>query len=531
MKSNKGFTLIELLTVVVILGIIVIIATNIVLTQVRKSEKQAFLTDIQQFIKSTDYDSLVKDKMDDYVVYQFPNSGIEILPKDADAGYMIKDENSKVKIQAWNNTLSMCASKSFNDKSVDLDESIKSADDCKAFLPNITSDKNVSVKDLTGDDVDYTLKASCYTLDSEGYITNFDTTECGTVLVVPNKINGIEVKGFSDSFVADAPKDFTSLYLIGVKNITSLPANLLSGNLNFKKSVISLLPNLEQINYGFLNGNPSLEAFYLTNCPKLTTIGTQIASYDFRGIVDNMAIDSSKLENITLENLPKLEKIDSSFRRIQAEKINISNLESLTQIAYGSFEYNTGDSVVTISNNPNLVTITNGAFDYSNINKMKIYNNAKLEKITDGSIVCAASAKNYIDELYIYNNPNLEKINNQAFMYCNMNNVKIYNNPKLTTINYNAFGSSNIEKVDLSDVPLTTLDISGFYHASVDEMIIPSTITTITNGTASAFNDVIKDRLEISGSNKCNVVSLFRTLNGDGTYTYLIDKNKLPECQ
>ena len=209
MKSNKGFTMVEILAVVVILGIVVLISTNLVLKQLNKSKKQAFITDVEQFIKSTNYDTLVKDKLDEYVVYSFPDNGIEILPKVNHSGFMIKDENDNIRIQIWNSSLEMCAVKSFSDKEVTIDESIKTEDDCKSFLPNVTNSE-ISVKSITGENVNYNLKDSCYTLDSNNKITNFDTINCGTVLVIPNKINGENVAGIDDSFVTNASKDFTS---------------------------------------------------------------------------------------------------------------------------------------------------------------------------------------------------------------------------------------------------------------------------------------------------------------------------------
>lgn len=527
MKSNKGFTMVEILAVVVILGIVVLISTNLVLKQLSKSKKQAFITDVEQFIKSTNYDTLVKDKLDEYVVYSFPDNGIEILPKVNHSGFMIKDENDNIRIQIWNSSLEMCAVKSFSDKEVTIDESIKTEDDCKSFLPNVTSSE-ISVKSITGENVNYNLQASCYTLDSNNKITNFDTINCGTVLVIPNKINGENVAGIDDSFVTNASKDFTSFYLIGVKNITETPAQLLSANNNLKKIVISMLPNLETIK-GYLGNNSSnLNTFYLTKCPKLTAMSSEVA--DLYGEFGILSAGNTNLENVVLEELPKLEVILSSLEKIPVKKINISNFDSLTIIKYAALSDLTGDTEVTVSNNPNLERITNGPFSNSQIKRMSIFNNPSLTILTDGAITGRSGAQDYIDELIMYNNPNLETIQNSLFQNYEFNTIKLYDMPKLKNIRYGAFQNIKADVVDFSGLELEVFDFSSFSGSSINTLILPPTITSFNYGDASNFNSIVKEKIEFGGSNKCSLINLFRTDNGNGTYTYKVDKNKLPDC-
>ena len=520
MRNNKGFTLIEILAVVVILGIVILISTNYVLKHVRSSRRDAFTTDVEQFIKSASYDSLVKDKMEEYVVYSFPNSGIDILPKDADAGFMIKDENEKIRIQVWHEELGLCAVKSFTDGKVYINDSIKSKEDCISFLYDIKDGEEISVKSLTNENVDYKLKSSCYTLDSDGNITNFDTNECGTVLIIPNKINGEYVNGVAADFVTNAPNIFTSLYIFGVTNIASIPNSFLSLNSSLNKAILYDLPNLTRIGTGFLSNNLNMTTFYLSNCPKLTTIDS---------FVGNSGSKSS-LRYITLSNLPLLRDLNGAFSRSIPKKLVISDLDSLTSINNSSFNYLDGDSEIIISNNDNLQTIES-SFDYSNIKKLEIYNNAKLTSITNGSFANYSPNSYYIDELIIHDNPEIIAINNGSLSGLEFKTIKLYNMLKLKQINASAF-SNNItaEIVDLSGLELEVFDFYAWSGAKIDKLILPSTITSFNNGTAANLDNIVNDSIEFGGSDKCSLINLFRTSNGDGTYTYLVDKDKLPDC-
>lgn len=517
MKSNKGFTLVEILAVVVVLGIIVLISTNMVLRQLDKSRKNAFVTDVSQYVKSTSYDSLVKDKLDQYVIYYFPDSGIEILPKVNHSGYMIKDENDNVRIQVWHSGLNVCATKSFTDKNVSIDESIKTEEDCNSFLADLKADEEVSVKSITGEDVSYKLKASCFTLDSNNNIDNFDTNACGTVMVIPNKINGEYVNGITEDFYDNQPTDFTSLYIIGVKNIVDIPTGFLNKSPDIHKSVVSNLPNLETI-HSFAS-SPNIKTFYLSKCPKLIDIPSGI-----------LAIENT-LEYLTLEDLPSVTSIGNAFSRSQLNEINVSNFPELVEITSSAFTETAGDTKVTISNNPKLLRITSSAFYQSKLRSMNIHDNASLLEITNGSIACYNESSGcYIDELNIYNNPNLERINNSGFQGFEFKTIKLYNNPKLKNIQYSAFTKIKAEEVDLSGLELETFDLTAWKNSKIDKLILPSTITSFSYGTASDLNDIVNDSIQFSGSNKCSLINLFRTSNGDGTYTYLVDKNKLPDC-
>lgn len=533
MKNNKGFTLVEILAVVVVLGIIVLISTNMVLKQVRKSKKQAFITDVQQIVKSTGYETLVKDNIDKFVMYKFPNSGIDILPNkktkikengetktiDLYSGFMIKDEDDNVRIQIWNRELNSCAVKPFTDSEVKIDESIKTEKECGMFLNDLKNNDAISVKSLTGEDVDYKIKASCFTLDDEGKIDNFDTSECGTSLIVPNKINGTSVTGFTDDFYDNSPRDFTSLYIVGVEGLTETSTGLLSGNLDFKKLVMSDLPNLVTINAGLVSNIPDIDTFYLANCPKLENLNSGV-----------MASGDNNLRNLTLENLPKLKTLNSVFYNTKITKLNITGLDSLTQISYSSFQNMDGDAEIVISDNPNLTIIQAGVFSTSNIKSLEICNNDSLTTITSSTTNYDSNKHFYIDELSIHDNPNFETIENSSFTGFEYKTIKLYNMPKLKNIRYGAFGSIKADLVDLSGLELDEFNFSAFGGSQIAKLILPSTINSFQYGNAGNFNSFVTGKIEFGGSDKCSLINLFRSSNPDGTYTYMVDKNKLPTC-
>lgn len=515
MKNKKGFTLVEILAVVVILGVIVLIATNIVLKHVKNSKEQAFIVDVQQFVKSTSYETLVKDKIDEYVIYTFPNSGIDVLSKDADSGYMIKDENDNVRISIWNNSLKACATKGFNEGKVKIDENIKTEKECNSFLNNIKTGDQISVKNLTGEDVNFNLKASCYTLDENDYLDSFNTSECGTVLVIPNKVNGVNVKGISENFVENQGTGYTALYMIAVDELEDTTVGFLGGNLEIKKAVVALMPKLSIINSGFVSpgsGNHSnIETLFIYDNPKLETI---------TGV---LSTGSSDLAYLTLEKLPKLATFNSCFQNSKIEKIVIDNLDSLTSMAYGTFSNNNGDAEVIINGNDNLSIIESGILSGSGLKKLKITNNNSLVSITNGTFM----GNLYIDELEIANNPELTTINNGSFAGYEYNTIKLYNLPNLINIQYSAFNNIKANVFDISGLNITTLDLStAFMGASIDKIILPSTLTTID---ASALNSIVKEKIEFGGSDKCSLINLFRT-GSAGSYNYLVDQNKLPSC-
>lgn len=516
MKNKKAFTLIEVLASIVILSIIVLVAFNLVVRQTNRSRRNAFITDIQQFIKSTSYDTLVKDRMDEYVLYNFPNSGIDILSKDADSGFMIKDENDLVRIQIWNSKLGLCAVKSFTDTSVKINDDIKTEEECNSFLPNLTEDE-IDVKPLVGENVDFKLKASCFTLDEDNKIDDFNTDTCGTVLVIPNKINGNYVNGFTSDFKNNAPVNFTSFYMVGVKNVSMIPAGFLTDNYDVKKMVISKDENLTTIQSGFLSclhGDNSLETLVISNNPNLTTISS-----------GNLSGNNPDLTNLTLENLPKLTSLSAVFYRAPLKKLNLVNLDSLETISSSSFSGLNGETELTIKDNDNLVDIKYGAFGGSDFKKVIVTNNPKFKGFIGGSF--GGSGGHYIDYLEIGDNPLMDSLKESAFNSYEITYAKLYNIPNLKSILYSAFGDAVIETLDLGETSLETFDTSAFGSSQINTLILPTTITSINAG---YINSIVKNQVYAGGNNKCALINLFRTTNPDNTYTYLIDKNKLPDC-
>ena len=350
-------------------------------------------------------------------------------------------------------------------------------------------------------------------------ITNFNTSDCGTSLIIPNKINGEYVNGFGEDFTDDVSKDFTSLYMMGVKNVTLIPTSFLSNNSDLKKMIISDMPNLQTINSGLGWGSSGIVTFYLADCPKLENM--------YSGVAGSNSTPTD-LEYITLENLPKLNMISAVFSYSKPKKLIISNLNSLTNITSSAFTNLSGDSEIYIINNDSLQKIENSSFYKSYIKKLEIANNNSMEKITNGSIVGANGY--YIDELLIHDNPNFTTIDNSSFSGYEYNTIKLYNMPNLQYIQYGAFGGIKADLVDLSGLQLTELNLSSWSGSKIEKLVLPPTISSVTYGSISGLDSIVTGHIEFGGSDKCSLIGLFRTSNGDGTYNYLVDKNKLPNC-
>ena len=552
MKNKKGFTLVEVLAVIVALSVIILIATFVILNKVNQSREKVFITEVESTLKSTSYDSLTKDKIGKFAYYAFPNSGLEALTKEVGSGFMVKDENEQLRVSLWNSNISKCAVKSFSDTNVTIDNSIKTADDCSSFLPNLKGNEEVSVKGLTGLDVDYKLKASCFTIDENGVISDFDTTTCGTVLVVPNKISDVLVTNFSEDFYENTGSEITDLYMIGLTGIKDLNKYFMHNDTALKNVYISNNKYLgadelvelgqgesagdyEQVTVGgknykviphtigtdFLTGCTNIEKFYFTKM-------------NMKAIPAGMLNPALKLTSLTFEELPKLENVYSLVGGniltggCPVEKIVIKDLDSVQRISNGAFYIITGDTDVVISNNDELTEISNGAFSESKLRSLTISNNPKLSIMQSGFQCTTHDC--YIDKLEISNNENLETLQNSFLAGYELGEVTLKNLPKLKNIRYGAFSGITVDVLDLSDLPLEKFDFTGFYESSIDTLILPSTITSFDYGTAASFDTIVNEKIEFGGSDKCSLIDLFRTNNGNGTYTYLVDESKLPSC-
>ena len=115
---------------------------------------------------------------------------------------------------------------------------------------------------------------------------------------------------------------------------------------------------------------------------------------------------------------------------------------------------------------------------------------------------------------------------NEAFS--ELGETNFYNVPNLQNIRYSAFSNVKAEALDLSGLTITSIDTTAFSGSSIDRLILPTTITSIN---APFIDSIVKEKVVAGGSNECALIDLFRTDNGNGTYTYLIDQNKLPKCQ
>ena len=552
MKNKKGFTLVEVLAVIVALSVIILIATFIILNKVNQSREKAFITEVESTIKSASYDSLTKDKIGKFAYYTFPNSGLEALTREVGSGFMVKDENENLRVSLWNNTINKCAVKSFTDTNVTIDNGIKTEDDCSAFLPNLKGDDEVSVKSLTGLDVNYKLKASCYTIDENGVISDFDTNTCGTVFIVPNKINDVLVTNFSEDFTENTGYTITDLYMIGVVGIRDLSKNFMKNDIALKSVYISNNKNLgaeELVELGEGETDESYEertiggkrykviphtigVDFMVGCSNIETF--YFTKMNMKSIPYGVLYPAPKLANLTFEELPNLQSMHAMISGYgnndgcPVDKVVIKDLDSVQIISSSTFNRLTGDTDVVIENNDELTEISNSALSDCKLRSLTIKNNPKLTIMQSG--VSCSSHDCFIDKLEISNNPNLETLQNSFMQGYELGEIKLSNLPKLKNIRYGAFGSIKAETIDLSELPLEKFDFSGFYGAEIDTLILPPTITSFDYGTAADFDAIVTNKIEFGGSDKCSLINLFRTSNGNGTYTYLVDQSKLPSC-
>ena len=96
-KKEKGFTLVELLAVVVILAIIVLLAVNAFIPLTQKARKNAFITEIETYVKNAEiyYETeKTKDDFDDCKTGASGNIVCAIDIKDLTGKYVDKSDDN-----------------------------------------------------------------------------------------------------------------------------------------------------------------------------------------------------------------------------------------------------------------------------------------------------------------------------------------------------------------------------------------------------------------------------------------------------
>jgi len=102
--NRKGFTLVELLSVIVILSVVVLIATNAVVPMMSNAKKQVLATEANKFI-ATAKTLYVNEKQSGTKCYTYDeviNSGLIEKSDEAYTGsFLITSENGKYTYKIW----------------------------------------------------------------------------------------------------------------------------------------------------------------------------------------------------------------------------------------------------------------------------------------------------------------------------------------------------------------------------------------------------------------------------------------------
>lgn len=140
MKLNKkGFTLVELLSVVVILSVLVLIATNAVVPMAQNAKKQVLATEANKFIATakTLYVNEQASGTKCYTYEEIINSGLIEKNDEAYTGsFLIEENNGKYTYKIWlSNGQNLIDGKS---PDVTRDDVIESSDDASKVCGVVT---------------------------------------------------------------------------------------------------------------------------------------------------------------------------------------------------------------------------------------------------------------------------------------------------------------------------------------------------------------------------------------------------------
>ena len=592
--NKKGFTLVELMVTLVVLALIFVLATTIVLRHLNKAKTEGFVSRVKQYVKALDTDALERKLYDEYVEYSFPKDKIPYVDKQPDSGYAIKSEANKFRIAIWDETLKKCAVKDYSGKDVEIDPDLNTESKCLDKYIAI-SGKNVldkKVVDLTGFDAkdengqDAVLKASCYTLDQQDYIDNFDVENCGPSLFVPEEINNRKVKGFTYNFSGNlSGRGLKEVYISDVSDFEFIPSGFLAAGSydfsNFNKIVIMKLDKLQQINGGFLYGiynlsdvilrdlpnltNISSGNFYystskygeignveLVNLPKLSSFSALFAYIKYNNLTiknvgaANCKVSSSSFANaigenatVIIENNPNL---DFNFQSLSYplagggstyKKISIKNNPSLTSLGYSIFA-NAGysDGIVEIENNDNLASISTGAFSngtgIGTLKKVSVKNNKNLTTMDSGFF--GSGQYTYSGgKIILENNPKLTSLTNSDFcLNGTLDEISIKNNASLSSISNGAFNvcgpSATINTINIKDNEnFTTIENGAFYALTVNNFILENLPSMENLSRYGSMGSMTIDKLDFSKTNITTVDT------SSSIYSCTINKMVLPK--
>ncbi len=135
--NRKGFTLVELLSVIVILSVVVLIATNAVVPMMSSAKKQVLATEANKFIAAAQT-LYVKESQSGTKCYSYQdimNSGLITKNDEAYSGsFLIEDNDGKYSYKIWlSNGTNMVDGKA---PDVTSDDVIESSEDASTVCGN-----------------------------------------------------------------------------------------------------------------------------------------------------------------------------------------------------------------------------------------------------------------------------------------------------------------------------------------------------------------------------------------------------------
>lgn len=130
MKNKSGFTLVELLAVIAILGIVVVLATRSIVSSLKDSKKQAFLTSVTSLVENIKPENYLYNK--DFCMYNYDRdkkNQTELIKK----MYVLAHKDG-------NNIIYSVYAKSYNDDVINIYDFSKIKKNENTWQPNNTYD-------------------------------------------------------------------------------------------------------------------------------------------------------------------------------------------------------------------------------------------------------------------------------------------------------------------------------------------------------------------------------------------------------
>jgi|GEM_PF-4416034 len=523
--KRKGFTIIELLAVIVVLAIIALIVTPMIMTTINSAREGSVKASILNIIDSVETKAstmLINDSNFLGVTYSIFNGVLsngsdvlEVKGKLPTAGNITYNADGSVELSFWDDTTKSCFVKKVTDETVSK-KGVSEEGDCLN-----------SIGDLKPTDSNY----SCYTFDSTtGIITGYDENKCGTDFVVPNKINGIYVTGFSNYFSTPTNVDkITSFTMSGVDKVSSFP-DFFFQDTNLNKVIITNDKNLKSISNGSFKKTAFQEEqitdeIIISNCDNLETI-------------NNSAYYNTNVYNFVVTNLKSLTKFEV-YNLGKLHNVLVSNFLSIKEL-YNVFTSAKDDNGVSIeiSNMPVIEKIS-VFYSIKKLNNFKIYNLPKLKEFSGFTALKNGKDIKFsdlpeleslegfydtsCDSLELSNMPALKTLTGFTNGNISVQNVTIYNLENLT--NSALFYNSNIKNLTIINVKkLTGFDktnISGiavldninlfdsaFILVNINNLKINNFVTTLDGSSSYFLNNSVINTLDFSESNIVNISNI-----------------------